>query len=126
MQKKLSIIFITSILFFGCASNNSGGIQAGINGGVDATDATISGLQQQQDTSLGDAQAIADTGSDIADTSNNIANTSQELANSIDSIVNQLTSGEGNSSEFADIIRRIQARGSIDCIDTGESNTNPD
>ena len=123
MQKKFLIIFISIFIFIGCKSTDI--IQTDIDNGATAVDGNISGLQQQQDTSDTTAQDITDTGQDIAETSNDITNTSNDIANSIDGIVNQLESGKGNSSEFADIVRRIQARGSIDYIDTSESNTNP-
>lgn len=96
MQKKLSIVFIISLLFFGCTSNDSGGIPSDIINGAIQVDNDLSDLQDGQTDSAVIAQEITDT---------------------IDTAINQLESSEDSDGEFTDIIQRIQAREPINYIE---------
>lgn len=111
MQKILVIIAVSCFMFCSCVSRTNGGVSPDIINGATAVDTDISGLQQQQADSAIDAQAITDTSGQIAD--------------SIDTAIGQLSAGEIDSSEFTDIIQRIQARESVDYIEPTGGDSKP-
>lgn len=107
MQKKLSIVFIISLLFFGCASNDSGGIPTSLIDGATAVDTDISDLQDGQTDSAVIAQEITDT--------------SGKITESISTVIGQLSGGEEADSEFARIVNKIQERESVDFVETNNN-----
>ena len=116
MQKITTIIFV-AFLFIGCRT--TGGVSTDLIDGAGKTDNAISGLQQQQGDSAAASAGLAETNAALAEQSGELAGESAEISDGLSELIAALEPGEGNDSEFADIIQRVQNRESVDYLGEG-------
>lgn len=103
------------LLFAGCATTGKN-VQTDYPNGAETTSTAIQ--QQSNATSaIGvDSQAITDSGTALAITGSDIAREIEELSK-------QLQTSGSEEREFADIIRRVQERPTIDYKESNVTNT---